>query len=489
MRWLSSPTRRELTLIIFCLTIFTLAYNVDNSIRFLGFDATQEAVLSRLGFGPIAILKDGRRPSGWRDTLENVIYGAWEWKDGQVAGGEDDIGQEKGAGVHGAIWMSRKEMQSTWSFDGPSVNDGFLKWSDAIPTTSLVYHRPGHTVLEHVVLFNGSVYIVTDTPEVFPNVNSIVYPRSKADKWSIVSTQTAKDVLGGHGGIIHGVSWMSADSSPHNSTLFELWSLHSQQKFREPIWPNYPQRLFLPVTSVFSDPDPDRNLVKEYWLRRVRSDTGFHPYTLKAVFPSLALLYKDDWDDYRNMEVPFVIERLVVVDNEVSSQTSDKFPLENLTPSWWEPIQRNMAKFLDSDEPTPKNKRWGWKQRKTVTYIHRQDARMADSKRGRLSDNSHEALVQALEKFASDYGVHVNFVSALDGDAKGGNNWAERMEAIVKSNVVLGVHGPHLLDAAYMKRSPETTVLEFFSPGTASPDTHAVIDALGMKYLPWWTNR
>jgi len=150
MRWISPPTRREITLLIFCLTIFTLAYNVDNSIRFLGFDAsaTQGAVLSRLGFGTAAILKDGRRPSGWRDALENTIYGTWEWKDGHVAAEEDDVGQPKGVGVHGAMWMSRKEMQTTWSSDGPSANEGFRKWADDIPITTLVHHRPGMSVIQ-----------------------------------------------------------------------------------------------------------------------------------------------------------------------------------------------------------------------------------------------------------------------------------------------------------------------------------------------------
>lgn len=86
--------------------------------------------------------------------------------------------------------------------------------------------------------------------------------------------------------------------------------------------------------------------------------------------------------------------------------------------------------------------------------------------------------------------MQLNVVSALDGNAvEGTTKWAERMKAIVMSDVVLGVHGPHLLDAAFMKPSPETAVLEFFSPGTASRGTESIISALGMKYAAFWSDR
>ncbi|KAF5367044.1 hypothetical protein D9758_004059 [Tetrapyrgos nigripes] len=491
MRRFAPPTRREISLLLFCLTIFTLAYNLDNSFRFLGFDtsATQGAVWSRLGFGTAALLRDGRRPIGWRNTLEDTIFGGWAWKDGQVAGQQDEVGQEKGIGPHSSMWMSRKEMQATWSFgQGPSVGDGFRKWRDDVPTTKLVLHRPGLTILDQAILFNGTIYIVTDAPGDFPSVNSIAYPRNTGDKWAVISTQDAKSILGDHGGIIYGVSWMSPDPVPHNSTLFELWSLHSQQKERDASWPSYPQRLFLPQTPVFSDPDPDRNLITEYWLPRPRSDTGFHPYTLKTAFPSLTVLYKDDWNDYNEMEVPFVIEHLAVIDREVSSSLN--LSPEILPEHWWEPIRRTMALFFDSYEPlAPVKKRWAWSQKKTITYIHRQDAPHADPTQGRLSDDSHEVLVHALGKFAKGYSVRLNIVSSLDGDAVEGSKWAERMKAVVKSDVVLGVHGPHLLDAAFMKPSPESAVLEFFSPGTASRERESIVNALGMKYVALWSDR
>jgi hypothetical protein len=222
-----------------------------------------------------------------------------------------------------------------------------------------------------------------------------------------------------------------------NSTLFELWSLHSQQNDRKASWSNFPQRLFLPQIPVFSDPDPDRNIVTEYWLRRVRSDTGFHPYTLKTAFPSLTVLYQEDWNDYREMGVPFVIEHLAIVDHEVSSTDSAKLAAEELPQNWWEPIRKNMAVFFNNYDPiSPIKKRWGWAQKKTITYIHRQDASRADAIQGRLSDDSHEELVHALERFATSYGVQLNIVSALDGDAvEGTTKWTERMKAIVMSDV------------------------------------------------------
>lgn len=141
------PNRREYTLIVFCLTVFTLAYNLETSIRHIGIDpARTQSVLGRLGLGRFnAIDHDGRKLPGYRDELEKKIYGNWAWDAGYVAGDGQERSQEYGAGPHGAMWLGPSAVGELRGkrYGTDSVSDGFWRWDDEIPQTKLVKHVPG----------------------------------------------------------------------------------------------------------------------------------------------------------------------------------------------------------------------------------------------------------------------------------------------------------------------------------------------------------
>lgn len=146
MRWLAPPTRREIAILLFCSTVFTLAYNFEYSLRFVGFDAstTRGVILSRLGYAPSVILKDGRRPLGWRDQLDDTIIGNYDWNDGEVLDAKLDQGQSLGFGPHSAMWIGKKQLNQLWPpTNEPGVSSGFWRWNDQVPTTTLVKHVPG----------------------------------------------------------------------------------------------------------------------------------------------------------------------------------------------------------------------------------------------------------------------------------------------------------------------------------------------------------
>lgn len=145
MRWLAPPTRREITLLLFCATVFTLAYNLENSLRFIGFDAsaTQAVILSRLGYAPAAVLQDGRRPIGWRDKLDDAIFGNHDWNDGEVLDANLDQGQPLSP-PHSAMWIGKNQLNQLWPpTNEPGVSAGFWRWNDDVPTTTLLKHVPG----------------------------------------------------------------------------------------------------------------------------------------------------------------------------------------------------------------------------------------------------------------------------------------------------------------------------------------------------------
>jgi hypothetical protein len=184
-----------------------------------------------------------------------------------------------------------------------------------------------------------------------------------------------------------------------------------------------PQRLIFPHNRFFTDANPPFG---DHWIRRRRVDTGFHPYLAKAAFPHLTVQYFEDWEDYQQMEVPFVFERMVVADRGIAAkEVKEGEPpysptsLLDLSDNWWEPVRKSVAQFLDEYEYSSKAK-------KVLTYLHSQSEQGS-----KLSGEDHRALVKALEKLAykSGYELHIASTETSETD------WVERMGAVVKSSV------------------------------------------------------
>ncbi|KAG6831203.1 hypothetical protein H0H87_005919 [Tephrocybe sp. NHM501043] len=431
MRWAAPPDRRETQILVFAFCVFFISYHFDNSLRLFGFDpATTYGTVSRsFGLGDSnAITFDGRKPPGWRDSVENEVFGTWTWEEGQIAGDGAERSQRVSEGSHKAAWLSRKEIGDLkgGSLGSLSVNDGFLRWGDNVPTSKLVRHVAGYSILDNIIIFDGIVYVVTDDRDAFPSMTSIVTAIGLGmNDWKVISTKDAKETLGTYGAILHGVTWMSADTTPHNSTLLALWRTYStldphiSPSGRTTLPP--PNRLFFPQVRVFTDPNP---LPHFHTIRRRRVDTGFHPFLLKAAFPQLTVMYQEDWEDYHKLPVPFVIKRIVVVDRE-AAEASVKQGLPAFSPAfdlpgtrhWWEPVRHTLLSFLN-EPPTKK---------KVVTYIHRQ----SEPTGVRVRREDHDALVKALKKMEKNYGYEVHIVSSVFDET----NWVERMSAVVKSTV------------------------------------------------------
>ncbi|KAF7360326.1 Protein transporter SEC24 [Mycena venus] len=464
MRWTSPPTRREISLIIFSLTVFALSYNIDSSIRLVGLNKLQ----GRLGLGlgrSKVIGADGRRPAGARDALENQIYGDWAWDAEHIAGDGLERSQAKGVGRHGAMWVEKREVGSltSRSLGETTVDQAFWRWGDDVPRTTLKKHLPGYTVIDNIILFNGSMNIVTDQSDLFPPIQHMVLS-TDLNKWKVITPQQAREQLGSFGGRIRGVTWMGADSSPHNSTLLALWRTYST------LDPNIgpdgstklapPRRLIYPYYGFFTDPNPEH---ADVTTRRQRVVNGIHPELVKAAFPSLTVMYYADWEDYHMMEVPFVIERLVIADRTAARYGAQghepiyapAFKFEHTSEYWWEPIRRGLATYFEAyGENAPK---------KTVTYVSRQ----SHTHGLRLSDKDHSALVDALRKLERDHGYEVHIVSNIDEEM----SWSERLRAIVRSSVMLGVHDSDLLDSTFAR------------------DQELVAKSVGMHYIAWWNDR
>ncbi len=96
---------------------------------------------------------DGRRPKEWRDELENIIAGDWEWREGEVSGVARGSAATSGLGRTGMIYnfggvkkvsrSSHLEDRGVSLDTGVTVKEQFIKWGKDVPETAVVTHTPG----------------------------------------------------------------------------------------------------------------------------------------------------------------------------------------------------------------------------------------------------------------------------------------------------------------------------------------------------------
>lgn len=318
--------------------------------------------------------------------------------------------------------------------------------------------------MDNVFMLNGTLFVVTDDPS-FPPLDSIASnPQPSKSEWQILSSAQARETLGSFGGLcvvlIHPCEHVliPPSSTQHsrrklarhgriaqfvlvplharpcscshtgNYTLFSLWRTYSTLDTSlspDTLTLPPPRRVIYPYVPTFMGEQPDLN---GPIVLRERSPSGFHPFLVKAAFPTLGLLYREDWADYALLHVPFLMQRVVVADKGAARRARTDVPpfavplvaLEAAS-EWWEPVRRHVARFVGVAEQAPKQ---GWlgNSEAVVTYLSRQEAVRGP----RLREADHEALVKALGTLEKGYRVH-----AVSAEA----SWMERMTAIAQSTV------------------------------------------------------
>ncbi|KAI0266060.1 hypothetical protein BC834DRAFT_139560 [Gloeopeniophorella convolvens] len=463
--WTSPPTRRELTLLLLCVTAFVAAYNADASLRLAGLPFARPP--------PAPVGPDGRRPAPLRDALEDDIFGTWDWDRGRVAGvkaaegarvlhgAADGATYLRGEGRSGAqaLWLQGVGEGRFGRGDGlgsTSVNDELVRWGDDVPRTELRQHVPGYSILDNVVLANGTFFVVADDPASMPPADAIAAARGAG--WQVLSAQDARAQLGPYGGRMHGVTFLSYDADAR--ALLALQRLHATLNLTSAATLPPPHRLLLPAASPFADARPAPDGPEPDTPRR-RTALGLPHATLKAAFPSLAgVLFAPDLADYAALRAPLVLDRLVVADRAAGPLTALRAPAD-----WLDAPRANLAALLGADADAG-----------GVVYLASQDGAAG----ARLRDADHAALLDALRALGRR-GVKVR---VIDEHA----SWAERMRAVAQSTVVLSVAGAHGGDAVWLRRAGGALV-ELFAPGAFNRDWEAVVRSMDVRYVAWQGGR
>jgi hypothetical protein len=258
---------------------------------------------------------------------------------------------------------------------------------------------------------------------------------------------------------IHGTTWAitgpPAYQSAHN--LLALWRLHvSLSPSAGP-----PLRVLFPHITHYAGHHSDPHLQ----VAPPRSYTGVDPRALKAVLPAAAVQTAEDWADLGGVPRPFVFARLALADRGAAARapgaTSPAWaaPLAlRATAGWAEPLRTALAAHVRAELPP---------RRKSVVYLSAQAAPGTL----KLRDADDGALVRALRA------AHGGDFVLVDAEAP----WAERMRAVVRARVVLGVMGDGLLDGLWADPA-RGAVIELFPRDVFTNDVALFAGALGLAY-------
>lgn len=139
----------------------------------------------------------------------------------------------------------------------------------------------------------------------------------------------------------------------------------------------------------------------------------------------------------------------------LTTQMNANVPLVEAPLDYWEPIRRNMLRSSGVDHSS----KHGTRGLPVVVYIDRQ----RDSPK--LSDASHEALIEALKGLTDVAEVHVTKL--------GGMTKAQQVDLMGRAEVVLSLHADELRQQLWMKATGRSAVIEVFEEGCFIRQLHS----------------
>ncbi|KAI0292532.1 hypothetical protein BC826DRAFT_1018526 [Russula brevipes] len=396
--------------------------------------------------------------------------------------------------------LSRIDLGSVWQDvlpppEGYSIpilpSDSRLSWgSSKVPRSKIIVHVPGWTIFDRMYILNGTVYLVSDDPETFPdrkvmtssgidieNGAERVAARLPTDRdMRIISTSEARKLFGTGANRVQGVTWLVNDPKQF-ITHYYHWS--AELFFG--LWRTYSALdPFIPTSGKTDLPPPRRlfftHLDADHW----RDYASMNQWVLRTAFPSISMEFSDDWRDRAEMGVPFVFDRVLFADRSAAMYganflrtqrtASEAFTLPG-SPNWWSTFRNNIIESSGLNATTGA----GTRGKPVITYISRQDWG-----RRMLIQEDHEKLVEELYKLHEQYGYEVNVVS-MDKLTR-----VEQLRLAGRTTIMMGVHGNGLTSLLWMKPTPRSTVMEFFYPGGFAHDYEYTTRALGMVHYGFW---
>jgi len=168
-------------------------------------------------------------------------------------------------------------------------------------------HVPGWTIIDKMYIYNGTVFLVSDEPEIFPGrkyisssgINIDNSPEMVAarlptdDDLCIISSSTARKLFGTGANRIQGVTWLVNDPKQFITHYF-----HWSAELTFGLWRTYSALdPFIPPSGKTSLPPPRRLIFTHLDADHWRDYASMNQWVLRTAFPSISMEFSDDWKD------------------------------------------------------------------------------------------------------------------------------------------------------------------------------------------------
>ncbi|PPQ98424.1 hypothetical protein CVT24_004103 [Panaeolus cyanescens] len=407
------------------------------------------------------------------------------------------------------------------------------------PSTSLVAHAPGWTLLRDLYMSNGTFFIVAEEEEVtrYPLLRMIIStplaaentpenialreptekelqfitPQEAAKRWSETPARKPRWRT------VEGLSVLVNEPSQFLTHYY-----HFVAEFFLGTWAFLSGALNLGnPTFRLGGQESIKQLQRVIFMHAAggwRDHPGFNSYVLRAAFPSIAIETSVDWEDRIaatwatdiedsstkawHFPMAAIFDRSAAFRGSICSRNQrvaaepwdlmrqtkrlDKFGL------WWDPIRNSIQSFAglptvvydtpaDFSADEEGDHMEAVPEQIVITYISRQASRR------RLIPENHEELVQSLEalvKREQENGRSI-ILNVIQSELFSHD---EQIRFAAKTTILIGVHGNGLTHLVFMTPNRLSSVIELFYPGGFAHDYEWTTRALGMRHFSVWND-
>ncbi|KAJ7599181.1 hypothetical protein C8J56DRAFT_916015 [Mycena floridula] len=357
-------------------------------------------------------------------------------------------------------------------------------------------HSHGFTLFNELYLRNGTFYILTSDPSVFPEKRALIArPLEVGRKHDLEPTDQelqfldpadANAILGNHVMRIAGLSVVLYDPDQFMHHFYHWWG-----EILLGFWRVYSKLSMEEDGSIVALPFPERFLMPFVSRGTWRDRAGVSGPLMRAGFPRASIEESDYWDDLLRLNVTMVFDRAMVINRE----TAHRHPFGGVwykmaAGTWnvtvrdrfWEPVRESTLKNLLGYVPRLDERGSviappaAISSRPIVTYISRQGAGR------RLLAQDHDLLVQALMELEVEglCDVHVVQMERL--------SLQEQLALVSRSTILLGVHGNGLTHQLWMPPSALSTTIEIFIPQGYVFDYEFLARNMGHRHYAIWNS-
>ncbi|KAF9256407.1 hypothetical protein L218DRAFT_936707 [Marasmius fiardii PR-910] len=351
-----------------------------------------------------------------------------------------------------------------------------------IPTQTSAY---GFTIFDDLYLRDGTLYVITDTPDSVPPLPHILSRPDRMkpgaslmpteNEMQIITPEEAKSVLGERALRLDGFTVLLYEPEQFMNHYYHWWG-----EIVLGLWRVYSQLGIRLDGSIAPLPSPARFIAPFVEESGWRDSASMNGPLMRAAFPTTAVENGHYWQDLIELENTAVFSRVMVVNRAAAH----RHPFGKLwykmiagtmsvpvSEGFWEPIRRSVVTNLLGYIPNVDDV----SSKPIVTYIMR--------KRRTLITSHHRALERELRRLQREGICEVHLVRMEEFTLK------QQIELAARTTIMLGVHGNGLTHQLWMTPSAKSTVIEIFIPQGYAFDYEILARNLGHRHYAIWDDK